>query len=89
MSNQAEHYDGQTTESEGEALRTVYGMTMLNQCTLLQTLEHAISQVSNLTDQLDQMTVVLEQQTKIINYMNENMHKMAEALAFICAMKAP
>jgi len=77
------------TESEGEALCTVYGMTMVNQCTLLQTLEHAISQVSNLTDQLDQMTVVLEQQTKIINYMNENMHKMAEALAFICAMKAP
>lgn len=70
-------------------MRTVYGMTMVNQCTLLQTLEHAISQVSNLTDQLDQMTVVLEQQTKIINYMNENMHKMAEALAFICAMKAP
>jgi division protein CdvB (Snf7/Vps24/ESCRT-III family) len=64
-------------------------MTMVNQCTLLQTLEHAISQVNNLTDQLDQMTVVLEQQTKIINYINDNMAKMVEALAFICAMKAP
>lgn len=77
------------TESEGEALRTVYGMTMVNQCTLLQTLEHSISQVGNLMDQLDQMTVVLERQTQIINYINDNMAKMAEALGFICAMKAP